>query len=73
MPHNDPAISATHRVNPLSLSPDELARMLSTAGSRRITPEQIQADIEAGAPVGPGGKINLVHYAAWLLREVQAK
>jgi hypothetical protein len=60
------------RVNPLSLSVEELARMLSGAGGRKVTPEQVQADIDAGAPVGPGGRINLVHYAAWLIREVQS-
>jgi len=35
--------------------------------------EQVQADIDAGAPVGAGGRMNLMHYAAWLLREVQAR
>jgi hypothetical protein len=33
----------------------------------------VQADIDAGAPALPGGRVNLVHYAAWLMREVQAK
>jgi len=28
--------------------------------------EQVQADIDAGAPVGAGGRLNLVHHAAWL-------
>jgi len=60
-------------VNPLSLTLEEVARLLSAAGGRRVTPEQVQADIDAGAPVGAGGRVNLVHYAAWLVREVQAK
>jgi hypothetical protein len=60
-------------MNPLALSVDELARMLSAGGNKRITPEQIQADIAEGAPVGAEGKVNLVHYAAWLVREVQAR
>ena len=60
------------KVNPLALSVAEAARMLSAAGARRITPEQIQADVVAGAPVGADGRINLIHYAAWLVREVQA-
>jgi hypothetical protein len=60
-------------VNPLSLSIDELARMLSAGGGRRVTAEQVQADLDAGAPVGRDGRINLVQYAAWLLREVQAR
>jgi len=60
-------------VNPLSLSIDETARMLSAGGGRRVTVEQVQADLDAGAPVGRDGRINLVHYTAWLLQEVQAR
>jgi hypothetical protein len=60
------------QVNPTALTVVELARLLSAGGNRKITPEQVQADIDAGAPVGPGGKINLVHYVAWLVREVQS-
>jgi len=60
-------------VNPLSLSIEEMARLLSAAGGRKVTPEQVQADIDAGAPLAAGGRVNLVHYAAWLVREVQAK
>ncbi len=60
-------------MNPLSLTLEEVARLLSAAGGRKVTPEQVQADIDAGAPVGAGGRINLVHYAAWLIREVQAR
>jgi hypothetical protein len=65
------AVPAT--VNPLALSVEETARMLSAGGGRRVTPEQVQADIDAGAPLGRDGRINLVHYAAWLVREVQAR
>jgi len=61
------------QVNPLSLTIDETARMLTAGGGKRVTVEQVQADIDAGAPVGPGGRINLVHYTAWLAREVQSK
>jgi len=60
-------------VNPLALTIEETARMLAAGGGRRVTPEQVQADIDAGAPVGRDGRVNLVHYAAWLVREVQAR
>ena len=65
--------SVPTQVNPQALSVEELARMLSATGNKQVTVEQVQADIDAGAPVGPGGRMNLVHYAAWLLREVQAE
>lgn len=60
-------------VNPTALSVEEVSRLLSAAGGKRITVEQVQADLDAGAPVGRDGKINLVHYAAWLVREVQTR
>lgn len=56
-------------VNPASLTVAELARLLGTAGGKRVSAEQIQADIDAGAPVSAAGTINLIHYAAWLTRE----
>jgi hypothetical protein len=60
-------------VNPASLSIEDMSRLLSAAGGKRIAPEEIRADVEAGAPVGADGRMNLVHYTAWLVREVQAR
>ena len=53
-----------------SLTITQTAKILSAAGSRRITEEMLRADIDAGAPVNPDGRINLIHYAAWLVREI---
>jgi hypothetical protein len=72
IPSNGAVPGGGSAVNPASLSIEDMARLLSAAGGRRVTPEQVQADIEAGAPLGPGGRLNLVHYTAWLVREVQA-
>jgi hypothetical protein len=75
-PHEIPsqvaASGGSSAVNPASLSIEDMARLLSAAGGRRVTPEQVQTDVDAGAPVSPGGRLNLVHYTAWLVREVQA-
>ncbi|MCC7407362.1 MAG: hypothetical protein IT442_04780 [Phycisphaeraceae bacterium] len=51
---------------------EDVAKLLSAAGGRKVTPQDVQADIDAGAPVGRDGRMNLVHYTAWLIREVQA-
>ena len=61
------------QANPTSLSIEEVSRLLSAVGGKKVTPQQVQADIDAGAPIGAGGRINLIHYAAWLIREVQAR
>ena len=55
---------------PLALTVAQTAKILSAVGGRRISEEMIRADIDAGAPVNPDGTINLVHYTAWLAREV---
>lgn len=52
------------KLNPAALRPEDAARMLG------ISVDMLRADIDAGAPTNPGGTINLVHYAAWLNREM---
>jgi hypothetical protein len=32
-----------------------------------------QADVDAGAPTNGDGTINLVHYAAWLVKEMACR
>ena len=53
-----------------ALTPDQVAKVLSSAGARRITEEMIRADIDAGAPTNSDGTINLVHYTAWIVKEM---
>jgi len=48
------------QLNPAALIPEDAARMLG------ISPDMMQADLDAGAPTNADGTINLVHYAAWL-------
>ena len=57
-------------INPLALSIADSAHLLTKAGARQIRVEQIEADVAAGAPTNPDGSINLVHYAAWLVKEM---
>ena len=53
-----------------ALTVAQAAKVLSAAGGRRITEEMLRADIDAGAPVNVDGTLNLVHYTAWLLKEM---
>ena len=55
-----------------ALTIDQAAKILSSAGGRRITEEMIRTDIEAGAPTNGDGTISLIRYTAWLVREVSA-
>lgn len=51
-----------------ALQPEILVRLLKQAGSRAISEETLAADIESGAPKNPDGTINLIEYAAWLMK-----
>jgi len=60
-------------LNPMAMRVADAARLLSRAGGQRITEARLRADIDAGAPTNPDGTINLVHYAAWLVKEMSSR
>jgi hypothetical protein len=64
---NDPDKSP---LRPTALSLRDAARLLTRTGGQSISVEMLEADIDAGAPTNPDGTLNLVHYAAWLVREL---
>ncbi len=57
-------------LNPAALSVADAARLLSRVGGRPVSEAVLRADLDAGAPANPDGTLNLVHYAAWLLKEM---
>jgi hypothetical protein len=52
-----------------AIQPDKLLEILRRSGSREVCDETIADDIAAGAPVAEDGTINMIEYAAWLLKE----
>jgi hypothetical protein len=52
------------------LSLADAARALSQIGGEPITEQMLRADVEAGAPTNADGTLNLVHYAAWLAKQM---
>jgi len=50
------------RADPAALPISEAARLL------RVPPDVIRRHVDAGAPADPDGRVNLIHYAAWLVR-----
>ena len=58
------------RVDPNRLTIEQAAKLLSAAAKVRIPPDQIAADLDAGAPRNSDGTISLVRYAAWILKEM---
>jgi len=61
------------KLNPAALPLPDAARLLSAAGGQRITLDMLEADRAAGAPANADGTLNLVHYAAWLVREMSGR
>ncbi|MBS0338841.1 MAG: hypothetical protein JSS40_18960 [Proteobacteria bacterium] len=58
------------RLNPAALGVADAARVLSRIGGKPVTEEMLRADIDAGAPTNANSTINLVQYAAWLVKEM---
>lgn len=57
-------------VNPAALCLADAAQLLSTAGGQVVTVAMLEADIVAGAPTNADGTLNVVSYAAWLVKEM---
>ena len=60
------------RLNPAAMPVADAARVLTRLGGKAVTDVMLRADIDAGAPVNADGTLNLVHYAAWLVKEMSA-
>ncbi len=58
------------RISLVALTKEQLIELLTKVGSSTISAESLEADIAQGAPVNADGTINLIHYAAWLIREI---
>jgi hypothetical protein len=56
--------TAATGLNPAALTLKKAAQALG------ISEESLAADLAAGAPANPDGSINLVHYAAWINRQM---
>ncbi|MEW4530607.1 hypothetical protein [Maioricimonas sp. JC845] len=56
-------------INPRALSVADAARLLTKASGVLVREATLQEDIDAGAPTNADGTLNLVQYAAWLVRD----
>ena len=54
----------------LLMKTEQAALLFSKLARRRVDLEQIHADINAGAPTDENGRLNVLTYAAWLLKEM---
>jgi hypothetical protein len=61
---------AENPLNPTALALADAAKLLTKLGGQAVTEAMLHADIEAGAPTNANGTLNLVHYAAWLVKQM---
>lgn len=57
-------------LNPSAVPLGDLARLMSAAGQRRMDVEMLDEDVNLGAPTNADGTLNLVQYAAWLIKQM---
>lgn len=62
--------SENRPLDPNRLTVEQAAKLLSAAAKIRVPVEQIAEDLAAGAPRNSDGTINLMHYAAWMVKEM---
>lgn len=60
---------AKRPIDASSMTPSQLAEVLSRVGTVAVSASDIEVDLDAGAPRNEDGSVNVVHYAAWLVRE----
>jgi len=70
MPDNNPEDRQAGPLNPKALRLADMARILSASGPRPVTAEMLQVDLANGAPTNADGTMNLIYYAAWLVKNV---
>jgi hypothetical protein len=65
--------SQSSQLSPTALSLADAARVFSAVSRQPVEPEMLEEDIAAGAPTNADGTLNLVHYAAWLVKEMSRR
>ena len=54
--------------NPRALTKEQVVTVLKYSGSRTISLAALEADIEEGAPLNEDGTMDIIAYAAWILK-----
>lgn len=70
MPDNNAEGRQPGPLNPQTLRLADAARVLTALGPKPVTVEMLQADVANGAPANADGTLSLLHYAAWIVKEM---
>jgi len=61
--------SAGLKITALTLN--DAATVLGRASGRSVTIDVLRTHVRAGAPTNPDGTLNMIAYAAWLVKNVK--
>jgi len=61
--------SAGLKITALTLN--DAATVLGRASGRSVTIDVLRAHVKSGAPINPDGTLNLITYAAWLVKSLK--
>ena len=64
------AHTAPQGLRATALSLEDLSKLLSKSAVKSITVDMLRHDTDTGAPTNADGTVNVVHYAAWLVKEL---
>ena len=62
---------ANESIDPNAISVADAATLLTKAGGQTVSEMMLRADVAAGAPTNSDGTLNLVQYAAWMIKETK--
>lgn len=64
---------SNEELNPNAMTAEQTAALFSKLRRRRVLVTEVEADVEAdveaGAPTNAAGRLNLLAYTAWMLKE----
>jgi hypothetical protein len=58
------------KLKPTAIGVPELAQLLTAVSGQVVDVAMLKADLVAGAPANADGTLNLVNFAAWLVKEM---
>lgn len=61
---------STKRINIVALTRSQLVELLIKVGSSSFNMQVLESHIARGSPLNGDGTINLIHYVAWLILEI---
>lgn len=62
---------ANAMVNPLALPAGDFITMIKRSGCPAMSDETLRRLVDGGLPLNADGTLNIMEYAAWMLKEVQ--